>query len=228
MSASLLAFSGPAVAAPTVDATLRVVGANGKVLADQQFKTGTTGIKTSSKADCLGSSENGTTTIKGATAMGLLAQGSVSNALLRPIGFAKTSFGLGTCTIGGTTAPSKGYWALKVNHVYSTVGGSEAVLENGDIALWYLITNYTKPNPNELFLKVPSTVRKNKSVKATVYSYDDAGKRSVVKGAKLNGVNAPVTNGNGVTTLKLKKTTSIAARLKGSITSNRVKVSVKG
>lgn len=229
LAVSLLAMAGSANAASKINATLRVVGLNSKLLADKKFKTGTTSVKTSSRATCLGEgSVNGATTVPGATALGLLAQGSTKIAALQPLSISSDlGFGLGLCEIAGIAPPKNNYWALKVDHKFSMVGGADAVLKNGGVALWFL-SNFTKANPGELFLKVPSSAKKNKTVKVKVFSYDDKGKKSVVKGASINGAKAPKTNGKGVTKLKLKKTASLTARKSGSIVSNRVKISVKG
>ena len=72
-----------AASAKGVSADLRVVGAGGKTLAEETLQTGTTKVPTSPKATCLGKGTGGSgksVTVRGATALGLLAQGAKSTA----------------------------------------------------------------------------------------------------------------------------------------------------
>ena len=74
-----LALSAHAFAGGT-EATLRVIGKGNKVLTEQTLKTSTIWIKTSPKATCFGAGTGGsgaTVKVRGATALGLLAQASV-------------------------------------------------------------------------------------------------------------------------------------------------------
>ena len=225
LTVSMMGVTASAGAAAKVEATLRVVGANNKVLVDRRFNTTTTAVKTTSKATCLQEgSKNGTASIEGPTAMGILWQASETVPALRPIGISSDlGYGLGLCTIAGVTPPSLGFWALKIDHKASAVGGADAKLVNGTNVLWYLDEDYTKPD-RELVLKLHSKVKNSSKVKVIVYSYDDMGKRTVVKGAKLNGVKAQPTNRKGLTVVKLGRKTSITARKHGSLPSNRLSV----
>src|SRR5690606_32853022 len=70
-----------------VSASLRVVGKGGKTLTEQTLRTDTIAIKSSPKANCFGSENAGSgksVTVKGPTAMGLLAQAAEKTASLRP------------------------------------------------------------------------------------------------------------------------------------------------
>ena len=53
LTVSMMGATASAGAAAKVEATLRVVGANNKVLVDRRFNTTTTAVKTTSKATCL-------------------------------------------------------------------------------------------------------------------------------------------------------------------------------
>src|SRR4029077_9793382 len=119
--------------------------------------TGTTKVPTSPKAKCLGAGSQGSgraKTVKGATALGLLARAAQSNSALKPFYVTDAfSFGLGLCTVGNSTATSKLSWYLKVNHKGSQVGGDKAKLKPGDEVLWALAPY---PYPNELALTGPA------------------------------------------------------------------------
>ncbi len=147
------------VAAPAfakgVPVNLRVVGNGGKVLAEESLRAGTTSIKTSPKATCLGSGTGGSgksVTIKGATALGALSQASKLTSTL-PVSITDHfDFGLGLCGVGGKSATDKLSWYLKVNHKNPNIGGEDVKLHAGDEVLWAL---EPYPYPDELSLSAP-------------------------------------------------------------------------
>jgi hypothetical protein len=170
-----------------VSADLRVVGKAGKTLTEQTLSTGTTTIKTSPKSTCFGAGTGGSgksVTVKGATAMGLLAQASKSTAALRPLLITDAfDFGLGICGVGGNVVSGKASWYLKVNHRGATVGGDAVKLKSGDEVLWSFATSF--PYPNELALEAPERVESGVPFQVRVFSYDEKGKRKPVAGAKI-------------------------------------------
>ncbi len=181
-----------------VSADLRVVGKGGKVLTEETLKTGTTTIKTSKRAKCFGPENAGSgksVTVKGATAMGLLAQAAKTTSSLRPLLVTDAfDFGLGICGIGGSVVSGKASWYLKVNHKGATVGGDSVKLKPGDEVLWSYATSF--PYPNELDLVVPERVESGVPFQVQVVSYDEKGKRKPVAGAKVSGAGAAVVTGS--------------------------------
>ncbi|HSC22010.1 MAG TPA: hypothetical protein VLC07_09800, partial [Solirubrobacterales bacterium] len=89
-------------------AELRVVGSGSKVLAEKPIATATTTVKTSPKAECFGKGSGGSgdpVTIKGNTAMGLLARASKSTPTLSPLLISDSfDFGLALCGVGKSVA----------------------------------------------------------------------------------------------------------------------------
>jgi hypothetical protein len=187
-----LSLTATALAKGT-QASLRVVGKGGKILTEQSLKTGTVSIKTSPKATCFGSGTGGSgksVTVRGATALGLLAQAAQKTSSLRPLLVTDAfDFGLGICGVGGSTVHGKSSWYLKVNHKGSQVSGDATKLRAGDEVLWDLASSY--PYPNELALEAPSAVTVGASFVVHVFSYDEKGKRKPVAGAKVTGAAAP-------------------------------------
>jgi len=223
------ALAGPASAASKVPVELRVVTYEGKVLADKTVKTGTTAVKTSSKATCLGGSPtNGTKTIQGPTALGLLADASSSTPALRPLQISNAfDFGLGLCGIGSETARNEEWWVLKYDHRDSTVGGEFQKVKKGGTVLWFLARSYNETTPNELFLQAPEKAEKGASVKVRVFEYDGKGKRKPVEGARVSGASAALTDSKGYTKVKVSKKTSLSARFAGTIPSNRATIAIR-
>jgi hypothetical protein len=187
-----LALSASALAKGT-EASLRVVGKGGKILTEQSLKTGTIAIKTSPKATCFGAGTGGSgdsVTVRGATALGLLAQAAQTTSTLRPLLITDAfDFGLGICGVGGNTVSGKASWYLKVNHKGSQVGGDATKLHAGDEVLWDLAPSY--PYPNELALEVPDNTTSAAPFTVHVFSYDEKGKRKPVAGATVTGAAAP-------------------------------------
>jgi hypothetical protein len=195
-----LSLAATAVAKGT-QASLRVVGKGGKTLTEQTLSTGTIKIKTSPQATCFGAGTGGSgksVTVKGATALGLLAQASKSTAALRPLLITDAfDFGLGICGVGGSTVHGKASWYLKVNHKGAQVSGDAVKLHAGDEVLWDLAPSY--PYPNELVLEVPDVTTSGTPFTAHVFSYDEKGKRKPVSGAKVTGAAAPSAADGSVT-----------------------------
>jgi hypothetical protein len=198
-----LAIAASAVA-KGVSADLRVVGKGGKVLTEQTLSSGTTTIKSSPKATCFGAGTAGSgksVTVKGATALGLLATASKSTGSLRPLLVTDAfDFGLGICGVGTSKVSGKASWYLKVNHKGATVGGDSVKLKPGDEVLWDLAPSY--PYPNELALVAPETALGGQPFQVTVYSYDEKGKRKPVSGATVTGASGP-TDAYGKATVTL-------------------------
>lgn len=206
-----LPFAASALA-KGVSADLRVVGKGGKTLTEQTLSTGTIAIKTSPKANCFGAGTGGSgksVTVKGATAMGLLAQAAKSTASLRPLLITDAfDFGLGICGVGSSKVSGKASWYLKVNHKVAAVGGDAVKLKPGDEVLWDLAPSY--PYPNELALVTPEVALGGQSFQVTVYSYDEKGKRKPVPGATVTGASGP-TDAAGKATVTLSATASLVA-----------------
>ena len=195
-----LALAATAVAKGT-EASLRVVGKGGKILTEQTLKTGTVTVKTDPKATCFGAGSGGSgdsVTVRGATALGLLAQASKTTAALRPLRITDAfDFGLGICGIGGSSVHGKSSWYLKVNHKGQQVSGDAVKLKPGDEVLWDLAPSY--PYPNELALVVPDNTTSGTPFTAHVFSYDEKGKRKPVAGATVTGAAAPSAADGSVT-----------------------------
>ncbi len=229
----VLALSATAVAGAKgggVAAKLRVLTTSGKVLAEEALSTGTASIPTSPKATCFGEGTGGSgrsVTIKGATALGLLAQAAKSDAALRPLLVTDHfSFGLGLCGVGGNVPKSESEgWYLTVNHKSPPVGGSKVKLRPGDEVLWYLATAY--PYPEELALSAPTAAMAGEPFPVRVFSYDEKGKRKPAAGVTVTGAGGP-TSSSGRATVTLRKPALLVARLGTDIPSNRVAVCVGG
>ncbi|HEX5928712.1 MAG TPA: hypothetical protein VFY48_04885 [Solirubrobacterales bacterium] len=178
-----------------VPVELRVVGKGGKVLTEEDLRTGTISIKTSPRANCFGPGSGGSgakVKVKGATALGALAQAAKTNPSLQPLLITDAfDFGLGICGVGSSKVSGKASWYLKVNHKGATVGGDAVKLRAGDEVLWDLAPSF--PYPNELDLEAPERVETGVPFTVRVFSYDEKGKRKPVAGAKVSGAAAPVT-----------------------------------
>ncbi len=198
---------------------LRVVGKGGKVLTEEDLRTGTTSIKTSPRANCFGAGSAGSgksVTIRGATALGALAQASKSTATLRPLLITDAfDFGLGICGVGTSKVSGKASWYLKVNHRGATVSGDAVKLKAGDEVLWTLAPSY--PYPNELALEAPERVDTGVPFQVRVVSYDEKGKKKPVAGAKIGGASGSfVSAADGRATVTLTATTAQYATLLAS------------
>ena len=224
-------FSSVAVAtAKGVRADLRVVGAGGQTLAEETLTTGTVKIPTSPKATCLGKGTGGSgkpATVKGPTALGLLAQAAKSTSSLRPLLVTdafEAEFGLGLCGVAGAKATAKKSWYLKVNHKNPELGGDSVKLKKGDDVLWALASF---PYPNELALEAPSEATPGVPFGVRVFSFSDSGKRKPVAGATVPGATGP-TAADGRATVLVTGPTELVATHGKDIPSNGVAVCVLG
>lgn len=206
-------------------AELRVVGSGGKVLAEKPIATATTTVKTSPKAECFGQGSGGSgdpVTIKGNTAMGLLAHASKQVAALSPLLISDSfDFGLALCGVGSSVAKGKASWYLKINHKSLQVGGDAAIIKPGDEVLWDLAPSY--PYPDELVLEGPDKAKAGVPFKVRVFSYDEKGRSKPAKGVKVTGAAEP-TGADGRTTVTLSKPARLIARATGEIPSARLPV----
>ena len=223
-----LAFAAGAMA-KGFSADLRVVGAGGKVLAEKTVATATTSVKTSPKADCFGAGSGGSgksVSIKGNTAMGLLAHAAKTTPSLSPLLISDHfDFGLALCGVGSSVVKGKASWYLKINHKSLEVGGDSATIEPGDEVLWDLAPSF--PYPDELALEAPNSAKAGQAFKVKVVAYDEKGKAKPVSGAKVTGASAP-TDAGGHTMVTLMKPARLIARGGGDIPSAREPVCVGG
>lgn len=233
-AACLLAFSlalavAASASAKGFSADLRVVGSGGKVLAEKTVSTATTSVKTSPKATCFGPGSGGSgdsVSIKGDTAMGLLAHASKSTAALSPLLISDSfDFGLALCGIGSSVAKGSASWYLKINHRSLEVGGDAAKIKPGDEVLWDLAPSF--PYPDELALVAPDTAKAGMPFTVRVFSYDEKGKKTPQAGAKVTGAAKP-TGADGRTTVTLNGPAKLIARASGEIPSAREAVCIGG
>jgi len=230
LAIALLLSAVAVAAAKGVPADLRVVSSSGKVLAEETLPAHTTKIPTSPRATCLGKGTGGSgkpVTIKGPTALGLLAQGAQSTPSLLPLSvtdYFLGEFGLGLCGIGGFSSHGGYSWYLKVNHKNPEVGGDSVKLKAGDEVLWAL-AKY--PYPSELSLEAPEQATSGVPFQVHVFSYDDKGKRKPAAGVTVTGAPAP-TGSDGTATVTLTGPAELSAGHGKDIPSNRVAVCVGG
>jgi hypothetical protein len=216
-------------AAKGFSADLRVVGAKGKVLAEQSVASGTVSIKTSPQATCFGKGTGGSgksVSIAGNTAMGLLAKGSKSIATLSPLSISDSfDFGLALCGIGSSVAKGKASWYLKINHKSLSVGGDQAKIHPGDEVLWDLAPSY--PYPNELVLVAPESATVGLPFTVRAFSYDEKGKRKPAAGVQLTGATG-TTGSDGSAAVTLTGPALLGATKSGEISAATVAVCVGG
>lgn len=228
----ILALAASASAAG-FKAELRVVGAGGKVLAEKPIATATTSVKTSPKATCFGQGSGGSgksVSIKGNTAMGLLARASEFVAALRPLSISDHfDFGLALCGVGSSIAKGSSSWYLKINHKSQQVSGDAATIHPGDEVLWALAKTEAPDftYPDDLALSAPDTARAGRSFTVRVLAYDEKGRSKPAAGVKVTGAGQP-TGADGRTTVTLSKPARLIARASGEIPSAREPVCVGG
>lgn len=222
--------AAPAIAKGPI-ADLRVVGKNGKLLAEDSFGAGgQVTVKPSPKATCFGPGTGGSgkkMTLKGGTALGMLARAAQFTAALKPLSITDhffDEFGLGICGIGGATATAKNSWYLKLNHKAQVIGGEKVKVRAGDEVLWGY-GGY--PYPDELVLKAPASAQVNVPFTVTVFSYDEKGKKSPAAGATVSGASGP-TDSAGHATVTLAAPTSLVAKHGKDTPSAAVPVCVDG
>jgi hypothetical protein len=219
-----MAFAAGA-SAKGFQATLRVVGANKTVLAEQLVTTSDISVKTSPKATCFGSGTGGSgksVAVPGNTALGLLANGVKSIKQLAPLSVSDHfSFGLALCGVGKAVAKGKASWYLKINHKGAAVSGNKAKIKAGDEVLWDLAPGY--PYPEELVVSAPTQATAGVPFAVHVYAYDEKGKRKPVQGAAVTGAIGP-TDSSGKVMITLTEPTALVAGLGNDIPSAAVPV----
>src|SRR3954471_2673895 len=214
-------------------AELRVVGSGSKVLVEKPIATATTTVKTSPQAECFGKGSGGSgdpVTIKGNTAMGLLARASKSTPTLSPLSISDSfDFGLALCGIGKSVAKGSSSWYLKINHKSLPVSGDAAVIHPGDEVLWALAKTEAPDYkyPEELVLTGPNSAKAGMPFTVRVFSYDEKGRSKPAAGVKVSGAGAP-TGVDGRTTVTLSKPAKLIATAAGEIPSAREPVCVGG
>ena len=214
-------------------AELRVVGSGSKVLVEKPIATATTTLATSPEAECFGKGSGGSgdpVTIKGNTALGLLARASKLVASLRPLLISDSfDFGLALCGVGKSVAKGSSSWYLKVNHRSLSVGGDVAKIHPGDEVLYALVKTEAPDYkyPEELVLTGPNAVKAGMPFTVRAFSYNEKGKSKPQAGVKVTGAGEP-TGADGRTTVTLSKPAKLTATATGEIPSARQPVCVGG
>jgi hypothetical protein len=212
-------------------AELRVVGSGSKVLAEKPVATATTTVRTSPKAECFGKGSGGSgdpATIKGNTAMGLLARASLSTPSLSPLSISDSfDFGLALCGVGRSVAKGSSSWYLKINHKSLSVGGDVAKIHPGDEVLYALVKTEAPSYkyPEELVLTGPNKAQAGVPFSVRVLSHDEKGKSKPAAGVKVTGASAP-TGADGRTMVTLSKPAQLTATAAGEIPSAREPVCI--
>ena len=226
--AALIMASAASAATNKTGANLRVVTDTGKTLYDGRQITGSTSVKTSKKAVCLGAGSGGTGkkfALPGATALGAVSDASRNVKALRPLSITDAfDFGLGVCGFGGVESPPSGFWYLKQNHVDATAGGDQTIVKNRDDILWYLIDDFNDPPPAELELHAPAKVNGGEPFTVKVAEYDPAGKRTPAPGVSVGG---EITGADGKATIDpgaTSKSVKLQATRDGAIPSRELTV----
>ncbi len=216
-----------AAAAGKVPVHVRAVTWQGKILIDRTVRTGTTSVPTSARAGCFGGSpSNGSVRIPGATALGALQDAQRARKPRRPLLITNAfDFGLGICGVGGAVAEGEEWWELSHNHRPSSLGGEGTKLERNDTVLWYLAQSFNETSPDELYLKAPDRVRRNRAFRVRVLAFNDKGRKRPVKGASVS--NGGRTDARGYARVKISRKTRFVARADGLIVSNRAVVRVR-
>jgi len=214
-------------------AELRVVGSGSKVLVEKPIATATTTVNTSPKAECFGKGSGGSgdpVSIKGNTAMGLLARASKLVASLRPLLISDSfDFGLALCGVGKSVAKGSSSWYLKVNHKSLSVSGDVAKIHPGDEVLYALVKTEAPDYkyPEELVLTGPNSAKAGMPFTVRVFSYDEKGKSKPQAGVKVTGASEP-TGADGRTTVTLSKPAKLTATAAGEIPAAREPVCIAG
>lgn len=213
-----------ASAAGGVQANLRVVTWQGRILFDGKAATGTTRVKPNTA--CLGGKAGPARTVAGPSALGLLVAASKRSKALRPLKLSDGDYGFGVCGIGGFSAKNEEWWVLRRNYRDSTTGAELTKVKRNDTILLYLSKTYMEPTPDSLVLQAPATVKKGGFARVRVFSYTGTGRRSPVEGAKVRGSDR-LTDARGYTRIRVTKRTRTVARLAGLIPSNRAVIGIR-
>ncbi len=230
----LMALAASA-AASTKWADLRVVTHTGRTLAELRQYTGSTTVRSSTKAGCFGSpSKSKRYKMRGANALGIVKDALASDKALRPLvlsdSFVDDGFGLGVCTIGGFTTVGSSYWDLVVNHVTSSTGASLTPVHNRDQILWYFTSgNEPLSGPRELVLKAPAQAKPGKPFTVKATRYTSAGRPSSAAGVTVtaDGKSIGKTGSGGELEATMPDSATLQANgTANDIPSNRVRVCV--
>ncbi len=230
--ALVLSLSIAAGAIAKGSADLRVVGSGGQILSEKTLAGATTSVKTSPQATCFGKGTGGSgesVSIKGDTALGLLAKASRSTAALKPLLISDSfDFGLALCGVGSSVAKGSTSWYVKVNHKALSVGADAAKIKGGDEVLFALAESDPKTfaYPDELWLSAPKTATAGRAFTVRAYTYDDKGKRKPAAGVTVSGASGP-TAADGKTTVTLAKPRLLLAT-SGDLIPDRAAVCVGG
>lgn len=207
-SAAVLACAlAVALAAPTAalarpaTAELRVEAGGAPLVAGTSFVTDTARIQTDAAPGCGGSGR--VATLRGPTALGLVAYATRVTRALRPIGVSdRFSFGLFLCNLRRFTGGDTRFWVYKVNHVSPEVGGDQYALRGGEQVLWYFEDVARSVNTgDELVVSAPARARSGHSFRVTVHAYDAAGRRRPAAGALVYGETVQRTRADGTATI---------------------------
>lgn len=236
IAAAVAAFAlVPATVAPAstdskAPVEVRVVTWKRDILVDRPVVAQTTTVPTSSRALCFGGSPtNGSRTITGTSALGVLQRATAGVSGLRPLLLTNAfDFGLGLCAVGRYAPTGEEWWALKVNGTLATSGGDTTFLKAGDRVLWYLDRSYNAPTPDELRLIAPGSVRRGALATVRVLAYDGAGKSRPADGVLVfvGPDLAGTTDASGRLRVRIRSTSRLVARASDSIPSNRSVVEV--
>lgn len=231
----VLACAGSA-AAQTKWADLRIVSHTGRTLAEFRQYSGSTTVRSSTKADCFGSpSKDRRYRLDSPNALGAVKEALASDRALRPLvlsdAFVDDGFGLGVCSMGGFETVGFSYWDLIVDHVVSSTGASLTPVHNGDRALWYF-TSGSEPasGPRELALRAPASATPGDPFTVRVLRFTGQGKSSPAGGVAVAAGGSPVgtTRPDGKLRIRLARSAALEATgTANDIPSNRVAVCVK-
>jgi hypothetical protein len=206
-------------AAKTKWADLRVVTHTGRTLAEFRQYTGSTTVRSSTKADCFGSpSKDKRYRLDSPNALGILKDALATDRALRPLvlsdAFVDDGFGLGVCSMGGFETVGFSYWDLVVNHVVSSTGASLTPVHNGDRILWYF-TSGSEPasGPNELVLKAPPSSAPGDPFTVKVLRFTGQGTSSPAGGVVVTAGDRRVgtTSANGEARVRLPRSATLQA-----------------
>jgi len=231
----IVLIAAGSAAAKTKWANLRVVTHTGRTLAEFRQYTGSTTVRSSTKADCFGSpSKDKRYRLDSPNALGILKDALRSDRALRPLvlsdAFVDDGFGLGVCSMGGFETVGFSYWDLIVNHVVSSTGASLIPVHNGDRILWYF-TSGSEPasGPTELVLKAPPSATPGDPFIVKVLRFTGQGKSSPAGGVVVTAGDKRVgtTRPNGEARVRLSRSAKLEATgTPNDIPSNHVAVCV--
>ncbi len=195
---TLLIVPAAASAAPTKPVDVRVLTSAGKTFASFRQYTGKVHVQATTRAKCFGPdspSSNKRYTVGGSTLLGSLADAAGNDKDLHPLrltdAFVDDGFGMGVCTIGGTTAPygfPAPYWYSAVDGVAASTGPDLIPVHSGDEVLWYFTSGGESNFPSELVLRAPAAALPDESFPVRVMRLAPSdGTASPAQGVTVNG-----------------------------------------